>query len=199
MSILLDVDGVLIRDKVLLDHVKNNVVRYVKKKLPGLKRHEQLNSLLYKSYGHTAIGLTKEFGIDTRDFDDYVYNRYLISHLYDYFFSDEFKNDTQIVKTLCDTHDVSFFSNAPLKWTEPIREAIDLRINNSDGNLKPKLESYLKFGNKQITFVDDKMCNLIPTAFLNNWTPIHYSEKIETEFIETIQSLDCLKNKIDYN
>lgn len=176
--LLLDIDGVLIRDYVLLDHVKSNIVRYVSKKLPGMKRHQKINNLLYKAYGHTAIGLQEEFGLDTRDFDDYVYNRYLLAHLYDYIQTDEkFKRDSIVLRHLCDVSRVTFFSNAPLDWTEPIREAIDLRITNTDGNLKPKFDSYLKFGfSDKIVFVDDKIENLIPTVMLEHWTPIHYSE-----------------------
>ena len=176
--LLLDIDGVLIRDYVLLDHVKSNVVRYVSKKLPGMKRHQKINNLLYKAYGHTAIGLQEEFGLDTRDFDDYVYNRYLIAHLYDYIQTDEkFKRDAYVVRQLCDVTNITFFSNAPPNWTEPIREAIDLRITNTHENLKPKFESYLKFGfDDRIVFVDDKIENLIPTVMLSNWTPIQYSE-----------------------
>lgn len=178
LHLLMDIDGVLIRDYVLLDHVKSNIVRYVSKKLPGMKRHEKINNLLYKAYGHTAIGLQEEFGLDTRDFDDYVYNRYLIAHLHDYIQHDEkFKRDALTLQHICDSTDVSFFSNAPLNWTEPIREAIDLRIKNTSENLKPKFESYLKFGlDNKIVFVDDKIENLFPTVMLSNWTPIQYSE-----------------------
>lgn len=177
--LLLDIDGVLIRDYVLLDHVKSNIVRYVSKKLPGMKRHEKINNLLYKAYGHTGIGIKEEFGLDTRDFDEFVYNRYLIAHLYDHIQNDEkFKQDALTLQRICDFTSVSFFSNAPLNWTEPIREAIDLRIKNTSGNLKPKLESYLKFSSdKKFVFVDDKIGNLVPTAMLGNWTPIQYSEK----------------------
>jgi hypothetical protein len=35
--LLLDVDGVLIRDRPLLDHVRYNVNAYVAKKLPNVK------------------------------------------------------------------------------------------------------------------------------------------------------------------
>lgn len=193
--LLLDIDGVLIRDKVLLDHVKNNVVRYVSKKLPKMKKHDKLNNLLYNTYGHTAIGLEKEFGIDTKDFNDYVYNRYTIAHLYDHIQNDEtFKNDAFVLKLLCQANKkISFFSNAPLVWTEPIRECIDLRITNTDGNLKPKLESYLKFGfDEKFIFVDDKLNNLMPVLFLKNWTPIHYSADKVCNDIRVIHNISDL-------
>ena len=190
-KLLLDIDGVIVRDYVLLDHVKSNIIRYVSKKLPGMKRHEKINNLLYKAYGHTAIGLQEEFGLDTRDFDDYVYNRYVIAHLHDYLTSNEnFNRDKRILREICDSHAVSFFSNAPLQWTNPIREAIDLRIKNTSNNLKPKLESYMKFGtHEKIIFVDDKLENLKPTLFLENWTPIHYTQEPESQQIKSISDL----------
>ena len=196
-NLLLDVDGVIVRDNVLLNHVKSNIVKYVSKKLPGMKRHENINNLLYKAYGHTGLGLQAEFDIDTRDFNNYVYNKYLIAHLHDYLLVNEnFNRDKRILREICDSHKVSFFSNAPLNWTEPIREAIDLRITNTFDNIKPNIDSYTKFGtDEEFIFVDDKMENLKPTIFLPNWTPIHYTDKPESQYIRNIQDLSVLCSK----
>lgn len=199
MNILLDIDGVLIRDHTLLDHVKNNAVKYVTKKLPSMKRHQKINNLLYKAYGHTALGLSEEFGIDTSDFDNFVYNRYLLAHLSEYLMTSEtFKKDSVTLRSMCDNGaKITLFSNAPLVWTEPIREAIDLRIGNTYENLKPKIETYLKFGcEEQFVFVDDKINNLVPTILLENWTPVHYcpGNNEETRFLKTIGNLTELRN-----
>ena len=55
--LLLDVDGVLVRDRPLLDHVRYNVNAYVAKKLPNVKNPGRVNQILYSQYGHTGRGL----------------------------------------------------------------------------------------------------------------------------------------------
>ena len=79
--LLLDVDGVIIRNKLLLEHVKYNAVQYVRTKLPDAKDPTRVNQLLYKRYGHTGRGLKNAFGIDTKDFNKLVYDDSLLTHL----------------------------------------------------------------------------------------------------------------------
>ena len=194
-TVLLDVDGVIIRDRVLLNHVKNNVVRYVGTKIPRGQNPVQVNNLLYKTYGHTAIGLEKEYGIDASDFNSKVYTSHVLDHLYDFLdFSDEFQKDSNIIRRILSMgYDVELFSNAPLIWTEPVRHAIDsFRVSNGEYS-KPNLESYLRFDpTVDYIFVDDKMCNLMPSLFFKNWTPVHFSDRCENTFIRTINSLSLL-------
>ena len=192
-TLLLDVDGVIVRDRVVLDHVKHNAVRYVSQKLP-MVHATRVNNILYRSYGHTATGLSQVYGIDTSDYDDRVYNDVLLDHLH-YFIenSEDFKNDIDVIRQILSMgYDVELFSNAPLTWTEPIRLAIDERIKNGVYT-KPELKTYVKFNPyKDYVFVDDKMCNLTTSLFFKNWTPIHYSEYVENTFIPTINSLSSI-------
>ncbi len=192
MRLLLDIDGVLIRDNVLLDHVKHNIIKYVNRKLPGTPPSAKINSLLYRAYGHTAKGLQKEFSIDTRDFDFYVYNPKVINHLYDFLdSSEEFKEDVKHLRQY--NGHIELFSNAPLEWSEPVREAIGRDIVKVKPSVyfKPDIESYLAVDDGEpVTFVDDKMCNLMPALFFPNWTPIHFSDRRETEFIKTISNIN---------
>lgn len=199
-TILLDVDGVIIRDRILLNHVRNNVVNYVRTKLPKEQNPAQVNNLLYKAYGHTAIGLEKEYGIDTSDFNSKVYTRKVLGHLDDFLeFSNEFTRDSKTIRRILSMgYDVELFSNAPLVWTEPVRRAIDdFRVSNGEYS-KPKMSSYLKFDpTVDYIFVDDKMCNLLPCLFFKNWTPVHFSKNCENTFIRTIDSLDILSLALD--
>lgn len=197
MTLLLDVDGVIIRDKPLLDHVRNNVVRYVNKKLPGMKRHAKLNSLMYRAYGHTARGLEREFGVDVSDFDECVYTPEVIDHLKDFLKNDaSFLNDAALLRGL--NREIQLFSNAPLVWTLPVRDAIDPSIYAGLGTYsKPELDTYVSFDQtKKYIFVDDKMCNLMPALFFSNWTPIHFSKHRETQLVKTVGSIYELINVI---
>ena len=197
-TILLDVDGVLIRDRNLLNQVSVGAARYVGSKLPHEKNPTQLNRLLYKAYGHTATGLEKEFGIDASDFNKKVYTRKLLNQLDDYLeSSDDFKKDAQTVRRLLSMgYDVELFSNAPLVWTEPVRHALDaFRVSTSENYSKPNIDSYLKFDKSvDYVFVDDTISNLIPCLLFKNWTPVHFSERCENTFVKTINSLTLLEN-----
>lgn len=197
-TILLDVDGVLIRDRNLLNQVSVGAARYVGSKLPHEKNPTQLNRLLYKAYGHTATGLEKEFGIDASDFNKKVYTRKLLNQLDDYLeSSDDFKKDAQTVRRLLSMgYDVELFSNAPLVWTEPVRHALDsFRVSTGEDYSKPNIDSYLKFDKSvDYIFVDDTIGNLIPCLLFKNWTPVHFSERCENTFVKTINSLTLLEN-----
>lgn len=203
-TLLLDIDGVLIRNPVLLDHVKSNIIRYVYKKLPNEKNPHKINSLLYKAYGHTAIGLNKEYGIDTRDFDNRVYTPRVLDHLDSFLDTREFQDDADIVRRILSIGcwDIELFSNSPLVWSEPVKYAIDPgRIRNSGVNSKPKINTYLKFDPlRRYICVDDNVQNLIPTLFLNNWKQIHFSDKKSDEegcqFMMSVSSMDELFKKI---
>lgn len=198
-TLLLDIDGVLIRDTVLLGHVKSNIIRYVHKKLPGHGNPQTLNNLLYRSYGHTAVGLKKEYGIDTRDFDERVYTPQVLDHLDDFLETSEFQNDAEIVRNILNIGwNVELFSNAPLVWSEPVKYAIDqVRVKNNGVYEKPKIESYLQFDpSNRYVFVDDKICNLLPTLFLDNWKQIHFTRDRGSEFMTSVSSMEELFKKI---
>lgn len=194
--LLLDIDGVLVRDKAVLDHVRNNVIRYVNKKLPGSdsKRHSasRLNNLMYRAYGHTARGLQKEYGVDTSDFDDFVYTPQVLNHLFDFLrTSDTFRDDARVVRGLVYRGwEVELFSNSPRCWSELVQDAIG-DIRDGGPYSKPDIETYLRVhDDKQIVLVDDKMCNLMPALFFPNWTPIHFSGDVpETQFLKTVKSI----------
>lgn len=198
-KLLLDIDGVIVRDKTVLDHVRNNVVRYVNKKLPGMKRHSKLNNLMYRAYGHTAKGLRKEFGVDTSDFNDFVYTPHVLNHLFDFLrTSDTFQNDARIIRGfMYRGWDVELFSNSPMCWSELVQDAIG-DVGNSGTYSKPDIETYLKINDdsKKIIVVDDKMCNLMPALFFPNWTAVHFSEYRETQFIKTVKTMYELEKNV---
>ena len=98
--LLLDVDGVIVRDRLLFAHVKHNATRYVEKKLPDCKDPAAVNRTLYLAHGHTARGLQNSFGIDASDFNDFVYDKSLMAHLHEVLGKEEFVRDAASIHEL---------------------------------------------------------------------------------------------------
>jgi FMN phosphatase YigB (HAD superfamily) len=184
-SLLLDIDGVLVRDKLLLAHVKDNCVTYVRSKLPESKNPIETNRLLYLSHGHTARGLTSAFGIDTSDFNAKVYDKSLMDHLAEVIYGSEFQQEAK------DIHDlvkndwiVTLFTNAPIEWAGPVARAIgdDVFISCAGSNImthpiKPEVGAYMNFPKHHThIYVDDSLKNLGTARWLPNWHPVYFNE-----------------------
>lgn len=179
-SLILDIDGVLIRDPLLLEHVRYNVVQYVRAKLPDAKQPDRVNRLLYNQYGHTARGLQRAFRIDTRDFNEKVYTPRLTDHLWEVLSGTEFQREAEIVHEISQKGwDVTLFSNAPLSWSMPVMHAIghNITIRHDHLHFKPEKEAYAGFSKThKHLFVDDSVMNLHGANSLQNWVPVYYSD-----------------------
>lgn len=178
--LLLDIDGVLLRDPLLMQHVKYNVVDYVRAKLPEAKDPARVNSVLYKTYGHTAKGLEKSFRIDASDFDEKVYDKKLLDHLWSVLSSTEFQQDAKILNEIeANGWKLQLFSNSPMAWSVPVMQTLggSTSVIKSHQYLKPHLRAYTQFSTKwNYLFVDDSIMNLYTAKLFPNWTPIHYTE-----------------------
>jgi len=141
-ALLIDVDGVLLRDKGLLNYVSNKCVSFVRKysnpKLATYNEAKLVNKSLYSNYGHTLRGMhkvwQKEYQEDSLQqlylesynaFNDIVYDSDSIDNLHSYMKSVEFFEQSQKIVELClecKSKDipVMMFSNAPFKWCEPV-------------------------------------------------------------------------------
>lgn len=174
--------------------VENNITQYIRAKLPYAKNPDMVRNILYKKYGHTGRGLAKTFGIDTRDFNEFVYNKSLMTHLAEYLEGRQFQEDAEDIHKLIqdDGWKVTLFSNAPECWTRPIGLAIDsrVRIARDDKFLKPEAGAYTKFGKKKdYIFVDDSILNLLTPALCPNWTCIHFANQAEQTKFLTCRSI----------
>lgn len=197
-TLLLDVDGVLVRDRLLMDHVKENCVSYVRAKLPETKDPYETNRLLFLGYGHTARGLEKGFGIDTRDFNKKVYTKRLLAHLADVLATEEFQREAAQIHTLTrDGWKLRLFTNAPWVWASKVALAIgdDVGIkcpgNPCDSPMKPEVEAYVFPFEDTNVMVDDSLKNLGTARYLSNWKCIHFTEgsKDPTTFCPQVQSI----------
>lgn len=184
-TLLLDVDGVLIRNKALLNHVKDNCVRYVQTKMPECKNPKDLNRVLYLTHGHTARGLTYTFGVPTNDFNEKVYDKQLLSHLYDVIYGTEFQSEAKELTGLVDDGwNVTLFTNSPQEWARPVADAIGSSIgvvcpgrDLSRTWLKPEASAYTHFPKYQkYVYVDDSLKNLGTSRWLPNWTSVQFTE-----------------------
>ena len=198
-SLVLDIDGVLIRDRRLLDHVRHNCVRYVAKKLPECKDPHRTNNLLYATAGHTARGLRNTFGIDTSDFNKEVYDMPLRSRLWEVLSSTQFQQEAK------DIHDltrngwrVTLFTNSPIEWAGQVAHAIgdDVFVvcpgnDVCESPLKPEATAYTNFARHHShIFVDDSLTNLVTARWLPNWHPVHFNPKKEpVDWCPTIGSI----------
>ena len=139
--LLLDIDGVILKDKLLLHNVRENVVDYVKKRVPiknlDIMQARHLNKLLYSSYGHTLRGMRIAFPNNAQeytneDFSKHVYTRKLLSNLLHHIDkSDEFKKlqeEVQPILNHCFERNipVHVLSNSPIDWSLPIFGSFDI-------------------------------------------------------------------------
>lgn len=178
----LDIDGVLVRDKNLLQHVKRNCELYVAKKLPECKSPRHTNSLLYSRYGHTARGLERVFQVDTRDFNSKVYDKPLLNHLAEVLATPQFQKEAEMVHQLsAEGWKLSLFTNSPWVWAYRVALAIGDNVtikcpgNPADSPLKPEVEAYI-FKDGLNIMVDDSLKNLDTARYLANWKTIHFTE-----------------------
>ena len=189
-SLLLDIDGVLIRDKLLLEHVKDNCVNYVRSKLPECKNPIETNRLLHLSHGHTARGLTTAFGIDASDFNARVYDKSLMDHLAEVIYATDFQQDAKEVHDLVrNDWIVTLFTNAPIEWAGPVARAIgdDVFVSCAGADvtkspLKPAVAAYTHFPKHHThIYIDDSLKNLGTARWLPNWHPVYFNEGTKEE------------------
>lgn len=198
--VLVDFDGVVLRNKVADYHVAKRASIYTWKKINNVKSHnhalvspKQAESIcynLYKGYGHTLTGL-KDIGIPNCDMKDY--NK-LVYDTMDYkklrVTNNNF-DDLRVLINYCHehNHEIYFFSNAPYRWMlnilkddpDIVSSVNDVRhILNIDEDdetyLKPYKPIYDKlnthFYKDNIVFIDDNIGNMKPTISNIAWTNV---------------------------
>jgi len=182
-SLLLDVDGVLVRDRLLMHHVSENCAKYVRSKLPECKDERETNRVLYLAHGHTARGLQRVFKADTSDFNKKVYDASLMNHLADVLSSKQFQDEAaQIHELTNEGWNVKLFTNAPWVWAAKVALAIGDTVaikcpgNPAESPLKPEPEAYAFPVHHLNVFVDDSLKNLGTARYLANWQCVYFSE-----------------------
>jgi FMN phosphatase YigB (HAD superfamily) len=138
-GVLFDIDGVIVRDKALLNRVGHNCTSFVQRisKSPlELNKAYQINYKLYKNHGHTLRGIyqSPEYDNDKKQrlhklFVEHVYDRYIYHDLHTYLASSAFTEHSAHFADICDMCasngiSVGILSNAPNDWCEIVLSAI---------------------------------------------------------------------------
>jgi len=174
-----------VRDKLLMEHLKDNCVRYVATKLPQCKDPRETNRVLYLGHGHTARGLSKVFQVDTSDFNEKVYDKSLMNHLADVIYGSEFQQEAEELHRLSESGwKVTLFTNSPVEWAVPIAHAISDNVfidctghDVSKSPMKPDAARYTQFPtHMQHFYVDDSLKNLGTARWLPNWHSVYFNE-----------------------
>jgi hypothetical protein len=181
--LLLDVDGVILRDERLFRHLRHNAARYVAKKLPECDDPIETNKFLYLTHGHTAKGLKNAFGIDASDFNDFVYDKSLMTHLSNVIDSKNFRLDASTIHSITE-RGWPVTLNAPYQWVQPVALAINDQVkircpgpDTSVAHFKPDPAFYKEFDScDSYYYVDDSLINLSTVRTWPNWRPFHFTD-----------------------
>lgn len=210
--VLVDFDGVVIKNRAYQKIVEKRIIQYVARSynIKNMKEAKILNTFLYKKYGHTYWGMnelppsgTKRITLD--DFNKTVYSHdikkeILMSTNYNIYQDDIDKWEAFCIMLSMSSLDVSIFSNAPKQWCDFFTKPINNKYNVSNLHdvfpvsmemLKPKPEVYQYIDqniikHKPVVFIDDSVMNLSYPMQLSNWTNILFDPQNE----QTIQKIN---------
>jgi hypothetical protein len=166
-------------------HVRHNAEQYVSRKIPECRDPVMVNKYLVLAHGHTARGLQNNFGIDSSDYNEKVYDKSLMAHLGEVLESANFHRDAESINNMIlQGWPVTLFSNAPHQWVLPIALAISdqvkIRCPGPDitkSHMKPEKGFYKEFDEcTDYYFVDDNLKNLGAVRNMKNWYPIHFTD-----------------------
>jgi methionine salvage enolase-phosphatase E1 len=186
--VLVDFDGVILRNKKPQEYIQKNIHMYMRKvtNISCEKTLQLYNKELYSSYGHTLLGL-REHGYDVtlRDFNSFVYDKGIDAFELTNDERQEFNTFTSKMNDM--GVNVQVFSNAHHRWlsnfiknsnTLDIRKNVDGYFDTSYFNklLKPNMYVYDIVNNmypkhKKI-FLDDKLINFRYTISQKDWINI---------------------------
>lgn len=181
--LLLDFDGVILRNHSIHGHVSSRCNSFTQRYIPIRNpiKMRQINNEMYESYGHTVIGLRAlGFDADINEFNHYVYDRIDMGSLRDV--KTTHKRDIQQTKEML-AHvkhkeiEVRLLTNAPDVWCQTILSMMGvdpIEKISTLGMLKPEnscfnhVEQLFPMDQKFI-FVDDKIINLRGVMTRPHW------------------------------
>lgn len=220
--LLLDFDGVVLKNKVADSKVAKRAGIYTWKSINNIRSKQDFISItqaedicynLYKGYGHTLCGL-KDMGLDVnlKDYNDMIYKTI------DYKVVRKTNNDMNDVRNLiqfCKNKRIEMFmfSNSPMAWmentlendTDIVHDIPDVRdilkiSENDDLFLKP--QSYIydaiekRFQDTKCIFVDDNISNFRYVMHNSCWKKIVCST-VNKKINNDMFIVDAIKGVLD--
>jgi len=204
--VLLDFDGVIYKNHFAHRMIAERSSRFCSQYLNKCSDYglDKMHMHLYKTYGHTVIGLQKMgFDVNVQEYNDYVFSKLNL-----YGMDNEFDNKKEFLDMIahCNANGVGvyIFSNAPSNWVIPLLEKMNCEVNEGDIiepiYLKPTEEMYdlvdERFKGDKIYFVDDNLVNFQNLYKRDNWIKIHFTDTNERygKDLYAISRLEYVKN-----
>ncbi len=206
--VLLDVDGVILRHPPTLNKIGKRIDSLVAKTVGVSEEHgAKINQRLYKTFGHTYIGLRKMYPriMSLDDFNQSIYTEDALMSIQRCTYNVDVLESIIVMQRFLQTCNnagvpVYMFSNAPRVWCEEIYNSFHIHrwipsdhILSCDheifqGHLKPQpivydtLQQYLRFQYKndhlRMIFVDDTFANLVPIMDKPYWKPVLFDTNV---------------------
>jgi len=200
--LLLDFDGVLLKNRRLTEYQYKQSAAFVQKHTGiGFKACESLNAQCFPKYGHTVLMLNYMFRarVTLKDYNDYVFNKETLETLRPLVDDPTRQHFNSFAPFLekCERAkvDSAIFTNADYNWVnffvdelseDPIFKQMEIMYPTKLSELKPKKHAYDKLeavnpSAEEFWFVDDSLVNLTEPALRPNWIPFNYraSTKIQ--------------------
>lgn len=189
-QIVLDYDGVIMRSNKASSIIANKCDAFVGHitRNKSVQHARSLNQSLFKTHGHTALGLrTLGYNVPIREFNKFVYGDldYVALGL------DESDFDLEGLAEISREHKgrVHIYSNAPDSWvtdtmsfTEAGKKLLDgvqiLSMHEYD-HMKPEPVAFeyaaKKLGTENVYFVDDMLLNIQIASMVGGWHGVWYN------------------------
>ena len=195
-TLLLDFDGVMLKDKSLMNYQLRRSAKFVQKHsyLP-LSVCEKINAQYYPHFGHTVMMINKLFNKNTtlEEYNDFVFASDRLQRLNKLYTKEAqaHLSDFEKIFEYANTNNMSWFifTNAHRDWVKNFTSFDDDKLiwPCTLDVLKPKLAAYDRVesmfsANEKFIFVDDSRGNLlIPEHRPNKWKPIHFTKEDTAE------------------
>jgi hypothetical protein len=216
MHLLLDYDGVVLKNKHLTNYQYRRSARFVQKHTHmSMTMCEKLNKEFYPKYGHTLTMLNEMFkkNITLEEYNDFLYNKERLSRLVSVVDEETRHHAKSYEKALylCHAMNINWhiFTNAHINWITYLSELIDMggitedKIiwpENKMHLLKPNDKAYERIENMlpsqyPYIFADDSRVNIDAVRERDGWDAIHVStdspvEDVVDEITGLIKSYD---------